>query len=74
MPLRKYILPASLGALVQEYRASPEFDRWRPAPKSDTSLRWADCHRYIGCGLMKSGAGILSPCAISTARRQAPRI
>tara|TARA_R110000824_G_scaffold43425_4_gene127118 strand:+ start:55 stop:912 length:858 start_codon:yes stop_codon:yes gene_type:complete len=24
---RKYILPASLGALVQEYRASPEFDR-----------------------------------------------
>ena len=32
-PRQKYILPASLGALVQEYRDSPEFDRLAPRTK-----------------------------------------
>ena len=30
---RKYIVPASLGALIQEYRASPEYDRLAPGTK-----------------------------------------
>ena len=35
---RKYIVPASLGALIQEYRASPEYDRLAPGTKANYQL------------------------------------
>jgi len=35
---RKYILPGTLGALIQEYRASPEFDRLAPGTKANYLL------------------------------------
>ena len=37
-PRQKYILPASVGALVQEYRDSPEFDRLAPGTKANYLL------------------------------------